>query len=302
MQVLSVAHPAARVTPCGPVHFDAFDGSVTRCSRCGRVAGSITPAGPDFAASIRHKPAGLQTRTERQEPSLVDGLQRRFTSLEDLTVDAETRTFEGYAVKFGQKNSHKEIFMPGAFKRTLASPPDGEWPSFYFNHDWNTIVGEWLDIREDDVGLFVKGEYLESMWGDHARALARKKLASGLSIGFTYKSRREEHADNWEKYTCYVEDVDLYEISQVQRPSDKAAGITNVRAIRSDMTRREVEDLLRSQGATRAAARAMASQWRPKDEARDAPDQVEAELRDAAAQVEAREAAAATRLLKLLTT
>jgi hypothetical protein len=244
----------------------------------------------------------------RQEPSLIPGLVRRYAAMQDVGVkiDEAARTFEGYAVRWGQKNSHKEIFMPGAFRATLANPPGGEWPSFYLNHDWNWIAGEWTDIREDETGLFVRGEYLEdSHIGDHARALARKKLASGLSIGFVPKKRREENADDWNMYTCYVEEADLYEVSQVQRPSDKSAGITAVRFIRPEMTRREVEDLLRLHGATRGAARAMASQWRPNTEARDAPGEVGDELRDAADEAEterrSREDAAAVRLLHLLT-
>jgi phage head maturation protease len=138
-------------------------------------------------------------------------------------------------------------------------------------------------MHEDDVGLFVRGEFLESAWGDHALALVRRKLCTGLSIGFVHDDFEVQNEQDWDARTVIVKEVTLYEISLVERASDPAAGVTAVRTIRPDMSRRDIEDLLRSQGATRAAARAMASQWRPKDDARDAPPEAEAEQRDAAA-------------------
>jgi hypothetical protein len=213
-----------------------------------------------------------------------DGMERRYAAV-NIDIDAKARTFEGYAVVWGSKNTYSEVFQKGAFTRTLA-----EWraksarPSFYLNHDWDLQIGVWLDMREDETGLFVRGEYLESAWGDHALALVRKKICTGLSIGFVLDDYEVENEQDWENRTVIVKEVTLYEVSQVERPSDKAAGVTAVRSIRADMSRRDIEDLLRSHGATRAAARAMASMWRPKDEARDAPPPVDdADRRDAAA-------------------
>lgn len=214
-----------------------------------------------------------------------EGMERRYSTLKDIAVDANARTFEGYAVVWGSKNRHQEVFRKGAFARTLAEwRAKGAMPSFYLQHDWDLLIGPWLEIREDDTGLFVRGEFLESAWGDHALALVRRKLCTGLSIGFVLDDYEVENEQDWEARTVIVKEVTLYEISLVERPSDKAAGVTAVRAIRAEMSRRDIEDLLRSQGATRAAARAMASQWRPKDDARDAPPPVDdAERRDAAA-------------------
>jgi len=245
----------------------------------------------------RTKPAGLLTRADGEAPAI----ERRYSTLGEVSVDETVRTFEGYAVRFGQMNDHREFFQPGAFRATLAKPPTGRKASFYLQHDWNQVIGEWVELREDDIGLFVKGRFVKSVIGEHAMALVREKLVTGLSIGFVPDDYEVENADDWQKRITHHKSVDLYEVSLVERPSDKTAGVTAVRTIRADMTRREIEDLLRSQGATRAAARDMASKWRPKDDARDAPDQVEAELRDAAADAAKRaDAKAFTRLLELM--
>lgn len=213
-----------------------------------------------------------------------DGVQRRYSTLESVTVDTATRTFEGYASVFGSMNSYREIFLPGCFKRTIAKPPLGRKPSMYLQHDRTVIPGQWLEFREDDRGLFVRGQFVDSDVGRHAMALVRERIATGLSLGFLPVDYRDEDANDWDKCIRYIMDCDVYEVSIVEIASDKLAGVTHVRAIRSDMTRREIEDVLHSQGATRAAARAMASAWRPKGDARDAPPQGdEAQARDAQA-------------------
>lgn len=62
----------------------------------------------------------------------------------------------------------------------------GELPSFYLQHNWDQLIGQGLEMREDDCGLWVRGRFIKSPWGDHALALVREKIATALSIGFTH--------------------------------------------------------------------------------------------------------------------
>ena len=214
-----------------------------------------------------------------------EGIERRYSAMKDITIDANARTFEGYAVVWGSKNSYNEIFVKGAFSRTLAEwRAKGDLPSFYLQHDWDLLIGKWLEMREDDTGLFVRGEYLQSAWGDHALALVKAKICTGLSIGFIPDDYDVENEQDWSNRTVYMKEVTLFEVSQVERPSDPAAGVNAVRSIRPGMSRRDFEDFLHSHGATRGLARSLAGAWRPKGEARDAPSEgSEADQRDAAA-------------------
>lgn len=249
-------------------------------------------------------PAGLQLRADDGEGAQI---AHRYSMLGEVAVDEAVRTFEGYAVRWGVMNSYREIFMPGAFRATLAKPPQGRKASMYMQHQYGNVIGEWTELREDDTGLFVRGRFVGSTVGDHALALVREKLVTGLSIGFVEKKSRVENADDWQKRITHVEEADLYEVSLVENPSDKTAGVTAIRTIRSDMSVREVESVLASlPGMSRDAAKAMASRWKPKGgEERDAPgDDGEAQARDAQANEAAdrAEAEAMSRLIALLRT
>jgi hypothetical protein len=268
---------------------DRFAHARRLCPTCGCF--TLDPNRPD------QRPANLQTRADGED---APAIERRFSTLGEVAVDETVRTFEGYGVRWGEMNQHREIFMQGAFRATLAKPPTGRKASFYLQHDWNQLIGEWTELREDDTGLFVKGRFVKSAIGDHALALVREKLATGLSIGFTFEKFRTENDDDWQKRVTYHEEVNLYEVSLVERPSDKRAGVT---AIRADMSVREVESVLRAvPGMPRDVAKAMASQWKSKGEARDASTDDQGQERDAPAiEAAAREADAATRLLAALT-
>lgn len=242
--------------------------------------------GAEERAELRDEPPKPVSLSKRFAP---EGLERRYSTLVDIAVDAATRTFEGYAVVWGVKNSHKEIFSKGAFVRTL-----GEWaaindlPSFYLQHNWDLLIGEWTEMREDEKGLFVRGRFLEgSPWGDHGLALVRQKIATALSIGFIHNDYEVENEHDWPNRIIRVKEVTLFEVSLVESGSDPAAGVTAVRSIRPDMSVRDIEQVLGSlPGMPPAAAKAMAARWKPSVDARDVHDlettnAAESEARDA---------------------
>jgi hypothetical protein len=204
-------------------------------------------------------------------------LQRRFAALDGLKVDASSRTFDGYASVFGVRDTYGTTFVKGCFDRTLKEwRAKGKWPDFCLMHDWSTLIGAFEEMREDDRGLYVRGRYVRSPFGDHGLALLAEGIATGLSVGFITQAITT---------AAEITDVDLYEVSQCSNPSNREAGITGMRGlIHAESTRREVERALRDIGAPRDAAKAMASMW-AKGEARDVPDpEPEAQARDARAE------------------
>lgn len=228
---------------------------------------------------LRCKKCGAAERAELRGPKLAhrfapSGIEHRFSTLEDIAINPETRTFEGYAVVWGVQNSHREVFIHGAFQRTLAEwKSEGDLPSFYLQHDWNLLIGEWTEMREDAKGLFVRGRFINSPWGDHGLALVREKIATALSVGFMHNDYEVENADDWPNRVIRVKEVTLFEVSLVERGSDPKAGVTAIRAIRPDMTVRDMEALLGSlPGMPGGAAKAMAGRWKPSVDGRDVHD------------------------------
>lgn len=243
------------------------------------------------------KPTGIEFRADgADDPRAArPHIEHRFVGLGELVInDAEARTFEGYGCRFGVIDSYRTVFERGCFAESLAEwRSEKAWPSFYLQHDWDLIIGGWNDIYEDNTGLVVKGDFLNSAWGEHARALVKEKRARGLSIGFVPQAVRIENDDDWEKRVRYVTKAQLWEISLVERPAVPGSGVT---AIRSDMSTREIERVLADlPGVSRDAAKVMAGALKDKGMTRDAsppePDEAAEQAQREAAEREAREAA-----------
>lgn len=148
----------------------------------------------------------------------------KFAPLDLQHVDADG-TFEGYASLFNKEDLGGDIVLPGAFRDCLAKRRE-EGIKMLFQHDPGEPIGVWKDIREDALGLYVKGCLLP----DVARArevltLMRAGALEGLSIGFrTIKSRTDPRTK-----LRKIEKLDLWEISIVTFPMLPDARVRNVK-------------------------------------------------------------------------
>src|SRR5688572_2419330 len=102
----------------------------------------------------------------------------------DLKAVGEDGEFEGYASIFGNVDQGGDMVMAGAFRRTLT---EKKLPQIKLlrDHDTRKIVGEWLDLREDDRGLRAKGRLFAKegiQLAAETLALMRAKALDSLSI------------------------------------------------------------------------------------------------------------------------
>jgi phage head maturation protease len=74
------------------------------------------------------------------------------------SIDADG-TVEGYASLFGEIDQARDMVMPGAFARTLASRGVRRIPML-FQHDPAEPIGIWLELREDFRGLYARGRLI----------------------------------------------------------------------------------------------------------------------------------------------
>jgi phage head maturation protease len=80
---------------------------------------------------------------------------------------------EGYASTFGgEPDSYGDIIAPGAFTASLiAHKAAGTVPVMLWSHDVKAPIGRWVELRQDDRGLYVKGQLnLETDRGRDAHA------------------------------------------------------------------------------------------------------------------------------------
>lgn len=169
-----------------------------------------------------------------------------------LTVDqiAQDGTFSGYASLFGEVDLGRDMVERGAFARSLRRR-GATGIRLLFQHDPSEPVGRWTEVREDERGLFVRGQLAtSSARGREVLALLRDGALDGLSIGYRTVRARKDAATGIRR----ILEADLWEISIVTFPMLTGARISSVKGRRLP-TKREFERwLTRDAGLTRGDA------------------------------------------------
>lgn len=173
--------------------------------------------------------------------------------------ESKAGTISGYGSVFGVKDSYADVIEPGAFGASLARHKQaGTMPAMLWQHDPTQPIGRWEEAREDNRGLFLRGELnLATAKGQEAYALVKQGALDGLSIGYSV-SQSKAGKDGLRLLT----EIDLWEISIVTFPSNHGARLTGVKAAGEALQLRDrghLEDLLRDAGLSRGAARAVAA-------------------------------------------
>lgn len=166
-----------------------------------------------------------------------------------LKMDDEIGQFSGYASKWNGVDSYGDTILKGAFSDTLAKSA----PKMFWNHQWDMPIGKWIDVREDDVGLFVQGELTKGLdLAENVHAALKHGTLDGLSIGGFLKSG--DYTDTT-KGRLIHKWSSLMEISPVVFPADGAARI-DPSSVKSDLIQqidgiesvRDIESFLRDAG------------------------------------------------------
>ncbi len=170
----------------------------------------------------------------------------------ELKQVSEAGEFEGYGSVFNVLDSDRDIVMPGAFADSLKQhASQGTMPAMLFSHNTHEPIGEWDEVKEDSIGLYVKGNLwigrgIQKSEQAHASIMSKGKM--GLSIGF--RTVRDEF--DREAETRKIHEVKLFEVSPTVFPANEAARVTDAK---SEVTRRELERAMQDAGLTRSQAR-----------------------------------------------
>ena len=154
----------------------------------------------------------------------------------------------GYACVFNEIDLANDVIKSGAFTASL----DERTPVMLWNHNSDMVLGKWLEIREDEKGLFVKGQLcLDVEKSQEIYELLKNKSVTGLSIGFSIdKSAYDVNGNR------IIEKLSLFEISIVPIPCNEKAQITDVKSLSNI---RDVERFLKSRGLSNSEAKSVIS-------------------------------------------
>ncbi|MBW1643545.1 MAG: HK97 family phage prohead protease [Deltaproteobacteria bacterium] len=159
----------------------------------------------------------------------------------------ETGIFKGYGSVFGNKDSHNDVVMPGAFIQTIIKGGrNGNGVAMLYQHDARRPIGIWNSLSENKKGLKVEGQLaMKTQDGKETYELMKMGALKGLSIG--YNSIVDEI--DREKNVRFIKEVDLWEISPVTFASNTRATVIAVKEFKGLLqkvkTERELEKALR---------------------------------------------------------
>ena len=203
--------------------------------------------------------------------------ERKFveTDLGPVTRDGE---FSGHASLFGTVDLAGDVVERGAFARAIRERGAGGI-RMLFQHDPAEPIGTWLEMREDERGLFVRGRLAPGV----ARArevleLMRGGALDGLSIGFrTVRARKEGKDAKGPKgpkgpkgVVRRILEADLWEVSVVTFPMLPGARVEAVKGLPSvrEFERWLTRDARLTRGEARTViARGYSSLMRERDAA-----------------------------------
>ena len=151
---------------------------------------------------------------------------------------SDSGEFEGYGSVFGVKDSHDDVVVPGAFTTTLQKWSEKKaLPALLWQHRMDEPIGVYTEMKEDDVGLYVRGRLLVDDDPLAKRAHAHMKAGSltGLSVGYILKDWEYDR----EKGVFLLKEIDLWEVSLVTFPSNDEARISDVK---NALARGEIPD------------------------------------------------------------
>ncbi len=160
----------------------------------------------------------------------------------------EAGQIEGYGSTFGNVDQGYDVVEKGAFTESLA---ERGLPKMLWGHNmYEPPIGKWDEAKEDDNGLFVRGQInMEMQRGREVHSALKMGTLDGLSIGFMIKE-----SDVAESGIRFIKEADLFEVSVVTFPMNERATVTGVKSIADDITERQFEGILRDAGFSKRQA------------------------------------------------
>lgn len=179
-------------------------------------------------------------------------LERKFAPLE-AEVD-EKGVVEGYASKFGIQDQGGDIVVKSAFSKSIGQ----RIPKMLWQHDPSEPIGIWTDVKEDDTGLFVRGQInMDVQRGRETHSLIKSGAIDGMSIGYRTRKATKNKSGARE-----LSDLDLWEVSMVTFPmlleaTVQAKSLSDFTEINEQ--KNFLEEILRDAGFSRTQAKHGAS-------------------------------------------
>lgn len=133
--------------------------------------------------------------------------------LSGFKMDNETGTFTCYGNVKGNIDHARDRTLDGAYMKSIERHmKNGTMPKMFWMHNpYELPVGKWIEMREDEKGLFLRGKLSDTAMGRDIEVLAKDGALDSFSIGYIEVESRW----NNEKQCNDLVELDIKEISWV---------------------------------------------------------------------------------------
>jgi len=152
--------------------------------------------------------------------------------LADGNQETTSKSFVGYGAYFDNVDAYGDKIVKGAFAASLARHKEaGTTPLMLLNHEaFRMPIGVWKSLSEDDSGLLVEGDLIDTTSGRDAYVAMKAGAITGLSIGFMCKGYEIDGNNRT------ITEADLLEVSVVTFPANDRARVTSVKSKQENET------------------------------------------------------------------
>jgi HK97 family phage prohead protease len=130
-------------------------------------------------------------------------------------IDTGKREVAFYLSKFDVIDSDNDLITRGAFTKSInergPNSDSNRKIAFLRFHDWNMPIGKYLQLNEDENGLFAVGKLSKSTDGNNALIDYEEGIIREHSIGFKYMKDKIRFIEDETK-----ENGGFYQVSEVQ--------------------------------------------------------------------------------------
>ena len=142
--------------------------------------------------------------------------------LEIKDIDSTSRKVSFYLSHFGNIDSDSDMLVKGCFKKSLqergVDSTSNRKIAYLRYHNWEMPIGKFVELQEDDFGLYAVGELGNSTLGNDALLDYQDGIIREHSIGFRYmadKTKWVEDATMGNGGYFLISEVALWEGSAV---------------------------------------------------------------------------------------
>lgn len=157
------------------------------------------------------------------------------SALEIKDLDSENRKVVVYLAKFGNIDSDNDMFVKGAFSKSLQErgpeSTSNRKIAFLRHHNWEMPIGKFLELKEDENGLYAVGQLGRSTIGEDAFKDYEDGIIREHSIGFQYIADKAKWMDDSTKEEggfFQLNEVKLFEGSAVTFGANEMTNVVEV--------------------------------------------------------------------------